>query len=50
LWWGEPEGNRQLGTPRRRWQDNIKMYLQEVGMGAWTGLILLRIGTGVGHK
>jgi hypothetical protein len=43
---GRPEGWRPLGRPRRRWEDNIKMYLQEVGWGAWTGLIWLRIGTG----
>jgi hypothetical protein len=42
------EGKRPLGNPRRRWEDNIKMYLQEVGRGAWTGSTL-RIGTGVGH-
>jgi hypothetical protein len=28
---GEPEGNRQLGRPRRRWEDNIRMDLMEVG-------------------
>jgi len=28
---GEPEGKRPLGRPRRRWGDNIKMDLQEVG-------------------
>ena len=28
---GNPEGNRLLGRPRRRWEDNIKMDLQEVG-------------------
>ena len=27
---GKPEGKRQLGRPRRRWEDNIKMDLQEV--------------------
>jgi hypothetical protein len=27
----KPEGNRPLGIPRRRWEDNIKMELQEVG-------------------
>jgi hypothetical protein len=43
---GRPEGRRPLGRPRRRWEDNIKMDLQEVGLGAWTGLIWLRIGTG----
>ena len=30
---GKPEGKRPLGTPRRRWEDNIKMDLQEVGGG-----------------
>ena len=28
---GKPEGKRQLGRPRRRWEDNSKMDLQEVG-------------------
>jgi len=27
---GKPEGKRQFGTPRRRWEDNIKMDLKEV--------------------
>ena len=30
---GKPEGKRPLGRPRRRWEDNIKMDLQEVGGG-----------------
>ena len=30
---GKPEGKRPLGIPRRRWEDNIKMDLQEVGRG-----------------
>ena len=30
---GKPEGKRTLGKPRRRWEDNIKMDLQEVGGG-----------------
>ena len=30
---GKHEGNRPLGRPRRRWEDNIKMDLQEVGGG-----------------
>ena len=30
---GKPEGRRPLGRPRRRWEDNIKMDLQEVGGG-----------------
>ena len=37
---GKPEGKRSLGKPRRRWEDNIKMDLQEVGRGCgdWMGL------------
>ena len=30
---GKPEGKRQLGRPSRRWEDNIKMELQEVECG-----------------
>ena len=30
---GKPEGKRPLGRPRRRWEDNIKMYLREMGEG-----------------
>jgi hypothetical protein len=30
---GKPEGKRPLGRPRRRWKDNIKMGLKEVGCG-----------------
>jgi len=30
---GKPEGKRPLARPRRRWEDNIKMDLQEVGCG-----------------
>ena len=30
---GKPEGKRSFGKPRRRWEDNIKMGLQEVGGG-----------------
>jgi len=30
---GKPEGKRSLGRPRRRWEDNIKMDLREVGGG-----------------
>jgi len=50
---GKPEGKRPLGRPRRRWEDNIKIDLQEVGCGdmdnpeparCWR-----RIGTGGGN-
>jgi hypothetical protein len=30
---GKPEGRRPLGRPRRRWEDNIKLDLREVGWG-----------------
>ena len=30
---GKPDGRRPLGIPRRRWKDNIKMDLEEVGRG-----------------
>jgi len=30
---GKPEGRRPLGRPRRRWVDNIRMEVQEVGCG-----------------
>jgi hypothetical protein len=30
---GKPEGKRTLGKPRRRWEDNIKMDLREMGWG-----------------
>jgi hypothetical protein len=45
---GKPEGNRPLGRPKRRWEDNIKMDLHEVGggRGDWNWL---RIGTGGRH-
>jgi hypothetical protein len=32
---GKPEGKRPLGRPRRRWVDNIKIYLREI---AWDGI------------
>jgi hypothetical protein len=37
---GKPEGKRLLGRPRHRWEDNIRMDLQEVGWGCedWIGL------------
>ena len=43
---GKPEGKRPLGRPRRRWEDNIKMDLQEVGTdrGDWMELAQNRDG------
>jgi hypothetical protein len=40
---GKPEGKRPLGRPRQRWE-----VLQEIGMGKWGGVILLRLETSVG--
>ena len=38
---GKPEGERLLGKPRRRWEDRIKMDLQEIGCGGmdWIELV-----------
>ena len=37
---GRPEGKRPLGRPRRRWENNIKMDLREVGGGGdWMELV-----------
>jgi hypothetical protein len=32
---GKPEGKRSLGRPRRRWVDNIEIYLMQIG---WSGM------------
>ena len=42
---GKPEGKRPLGRPRRRWEDNIKIDLQEVGCGGmdWIDLAQNRV-------
>jgi len=46
---GKFKGKRLHGRPRRRWEDNIKMDLQEVGCGVWTVSSWLSIGTGDGQ-
>jgi len=38
--WGKREGNRLLGRPRRRWEDNIKMDLREVECGGMDCVVL----------
>ena len=43
---GKPEEKRTLGRPRCRWEDDIKIDIQELGCGAWNGLIWLGMGTG----
>jgi hypothetical protein len=45
---GKPKGKTPLGRPRRRWEDNVKMGIQEVGFGG-IGSSWLRIGTGGGQ-
>jgi hypothetical protein len=39
---GKPDGKRQLGRPRRRWEDNVRMDLQEVGCGCEDWIRLAR--------
>ena len=46
---GKPERKRQLGKYRRRWEDNIKMELQEVGCGGMDLIELAQDRTGGGH-
>jgi hypothetical protein len=40
---GKPEGRRPLGRPRRRWVDNIRMDLGEVGCGHYHWLARVRV-------
>jgi len=46
---GKPEGRTPLGRPRRRWVDNIRMDLQEVGCGYVDWIGMARIETGGGR-
>ena len=41
---GKPTGKRRLGRPRHRWEDNIRMDLEEIGMNAGNWADWLRIG------
>jgi len=43
LFVGKPEGKRKIGRPRCRWENNIKVNLEDIGQGAWTGLMWLKI-------
>jgi hypothetical protein len=47
---GKPEGKRPLRRPRRSWEDGIRMYLREIGLGGGglIGFDCLRTGTGGG--
>jgi hypothetical protein len=42
---GKPDGKRPLERPRRRWEDNIMMDLQEVGRGGVDWIELAQAGT-----
>jgi hypothetical protein len=46
---GKPEGKRPLGRPRHRWEDNIKMDIQEVECGGMDWIELAQDRTGGGH-
>jgi hypothetical protein len=46
---GEPDEKRLMGRHRRRWENNIRMGLQGLDVGVWTGLNWLRIETGGRH-
>jgi hypothetical protein len=46
---GKPEEKRPFGGTRRRWEDNIKIIFRKWDVGAWSGVIWLRIETGGGH-
>ena len=41
---GKPTGKGPLGRPRRRWEDNIRMDLEDIGIIAGIGLIRFGIG------
>jgi len=46
---GKPEGNRPLGRPSCRWEDNINIDVQDVGCGCMDWIELFQIGSGGGH-
>ena len=41
---GKPTGKRPLGRPRRRWEDNIRMDLEDIDINAGNWVVWLRIG------
>jgi hypothetical protein len=46
---GKPEGKRQLGRPNHRWEDDIKMDLQEVGPPQYRGFTIMLRHTTLGR-
>jgi len=45
----KPEGKRPLRRPKYRWEDNLRWIFRKWDLGAWIGLMWLRIGIGGGH-
>jgi hypothetical protein len=45
---GKPEGKRRLGSPSRRYEDNIRMDLREIGLEVTDWMHLAQVGTSVG--
>jgi hypothetical protein len=45
---GSPEGRRPLGRPRRRWEDNIKLDLREIGIDEANWIQLAQVGSSSG--
>jgi hypothetical protein len=43
---GKPEGSRPLGTPRRRWEDKVKMYIKDL---EWEGVDWIHLAQDRGH-
>jgi len=46
---GKPEGKKQLGRPRRRWEEILRWIFKKWDVGVWIRSSWLRIGTGCGH-
>ena len=44
---GKPTGKRPFGRPRRRWEDNIRMDLEEIGINSMRGIGLIRLRIGI---
>jgi len=40
FWWGEHEEKRPLGRPGSRWEENVKMGVQKVGLGGMVWIVL----------
>jgi hypothetical protein len=48
VWWGILRGKRPPGRPRRRWENNVRVNLPEVGWGQdWIDLVDIETGGGI---